>query len=138
MVAGAVLATVAGRGSREQPRVVGGMVKGKGGTHRFEQRPERSTICSSNFKKSGTPLRVSRNTEDTHSGTEVDEHIERERAEGKRRNDVQQALCYSYIGLWEWCCVIEERNVDDERNACGVCLTSGSDASQNDSSIIYF
>ena len=36
MVAGAVSAMVVGGGSRERPRVVGSMVKGKGGTHWFE------------------------------------------------------------------------------------------------------
>ena len=75
MVVGAVLTMVAGGGSRERPWVVGGMVKGEGGMRQFERCPERSTICSSNFKKSGTPLGVSGNTEDVHLGTEVDEHI---------------------------------------------------------------
>ena len=50
---------------------------------------------------------------------------------GKGGMNVQRALCYSYIGLWEWCCVIEERNVDDERNVCGVCLTYDCHASMD-------
>ena len=60
MVVGAVSATVAGGGSRERPRVVGGMVKGEGGTRQFERCPERSMICSSNFKKKWNTARGER------------------------------------------------------------------------------